>query len=53
MKFLAPNWDSIATDSTDGSAGGGERIVGMPDHLPLGVELKIDFSNQYLEKIKR
>ncbi|MDR0681108.1 MAG: hypothetical protein LBG15_04555 [Dysgonamonadaceae bacterium] len=22
------------------------------DHLPLWVELKIDFSNQYLEKIK-
>jgi hypothetical protein len=23
----------------------------MSDHLPLWIELKIDFSNQYLEKI--
>jgi hypothetical protein len=28
------------------------RTFQMSDHLPLWVELKIDFSNQYLEKIK-
>ena len=28
------------------------RTYQMSDHLPLWVELKIDFSNQYLEKIK-
>jgi len=28
------------------------RTFEMSDHLPLWVELKIDFSNQYLEKIK-
>jgi hypothetical protein len=29
------------------------RTFQMSDHLPLWVELKIDFSNQYLEKTKR
>jgi endonuclease/exonuclease/phosphatase family metal-dependent hydrolase len=29
------------------------RTFQMSDHLPLWVELKIDFSNQYLEKIKK
>jgi len=28
------------------------RTFQMSDHLPLWVELKIDFSNQYLEKLK-
>ena len=28
------------------------RTFEMSDHLPLWVELKIDFSNQYLEKLK-
>ena len=28
------------------------RTYQMSDHLPLWVELKIDFSNQYLEKVK-
>ena len=28
------------------------RTYQMSDHLPLWVELKIDFSNQYLEKLK-
>ena len=28
------------------------RTFQMSDHLPLWVELKIDFSNQYLEKVK-
>jgi hypothetical protein len=27
------------------------RTFQMSDHLPLWVELKIDFSNQYLERI--
>jgi len=27
------------------------RTFEMSDHLPLWVELKIDFSNQYLERI--
>ena len=29
------------------------RTFQMSDHLPLWVELKIDFSNQYLEKLKK
>ncbi len=29
------------------------RTFQISDHLPLWVELKIDFSNQYLEKIKK
>jgi len=29
------------------------RTFQMSDHLPLWVELKIDFSNQYLEKMKK
>ena len=29
------------------------RTFEMSDHLPLWVELKIDFSNQYLEKLKK
>jgi endonuclease/exonuclease/phosphatase family metal-dependent hydrolase len=29
------------------------RTFQMSDHLPLWVELKIDFSNQYLEKVKK
>jgi hypothetical protein len=29
------------------------RTFQMSDHLPLWVELKIDFSNQYLEKIRK
>jgi endonuclease/exonuclease/phosphatase family metal-dependent hydrolase len=29
------------------------RTFQMSDHLPLWVELKIDFSNQYLEKIEK
>jgi hypothetical protein len=29
------------------------RTFQMSDHLPLWVELKIDFSNQYLERIKK
>ena len=28
------------------------RTFQMSDHLPLWIELKVDFSNQYLEKIK-
>jgi endonuclease/exonuclease/phosphatase family metal-dependent hydrolase len=28
------------------------RTFQMSDHLPLWVELKIDFSNQYLERVK-
>jgi endonuclease/exonuclease/phosphatase family metal-dependent hydrolase len=31
MKLLGPNWDSVVTDSTDGSAGGGERMVFLYD----------------------
>jgi endonuclease/exonuclease/phosphatase family metal-dependent hydrolase len=31
MKLLGPNWDRIATDSTDGRAGGGERMVFLYD----------------------
>lgn len=29
------------------------RTFQMSDHLPLWVELKVDFSNQYLERIKK
>ena len=29
------------------------RTFEMSDHLPLWIELKVDFSNQYLEKIPR
>ena len=29
------------------------RTFEMSDHLPLWIELKIDFSNQYLEKIPK
>jgi hypothetical protein len=29
------------------------RTFQMSDHLPLWIELKIDFSNQYLERIPR
>jgi endonuclease/exonuclease/phosphatase family metal-dependent hydrolase len=35
MKLLGPNWDRIATDSTDGSAGGGERIVFLYDRSKI------------------
>jgi len=28
------------------------RTLQMSDHLPLWIELKVDFSNQYLEKVK-
>jgi len=53
------NWDYIVTDSTDGSAGCGERMAFLYDKSKITfkkmagewVELKIDFSNQYLERI--
>jgi endonuclease/exonuclease/phosphatase family metal-dependent hydrolase len=31
MKLLGPNWDRFVTDSTDGSAGGGERMAFLYD----------------------
>jgi endonuclease/exonuclease/phosphatase family metal-dependent hydrolase len=31
MKLLGPNWDRFITDSTDGSAGGGERMAFLYD----------------------
>ncbi|MDR2035569.1 MAG: endonuclease/exonuclease/phosphatase family protein [Coriobacteriales bacterium] len=32
---------------------GSWRTFQMSDHLPLWIELKIDFSNQYLERVKK
>ena len=29
------------------------RTIQMSDHLPLWVELKVDFSEQYLEELKQ
>ena len=43
MTYLGPNWDYIVTDSTEGTAGGGERMAFLYD------KNKVSFKNMASE----
>ena len=50
MDFLGKHYDYIITDVAEGRGGNDEwRTFHGSDHLPLWVELEIDFSGAYLD----
>lgn len=51
MKLLHPSWSSFATDSTDGSAGGGERMVFLYDKRKVSFEQIADEITLQREKL--